>query len=63
MATTYVGLFRGINVGKAKRVAMADLRALASALPTAVGKVLLDGVTTRNWATALKSRDLAGDSS
>ena len=24
----YVALFRGINVGKAKRIAMADLRAL-----------------------------------
>jgi uncharacterized protein (DUF1697 family) len=32
MATTYIGLLRGINVGKAKRVAMADLRALLEAL-------------------------------
>jgi uncharacterized protein (DUF1697 family) len=29
---TYVALLRGINVGRAKRVAMADLRALVSAL-------------------------------
>jgi uncharacterized protein (DUF1697 family) len=28
MANRYVGLIRGINVGKAKRVAMSDLRAL-----------------------------------
>jgi uncharacterized protein (DUF1697 family) len=30
--TRYVALFRGINVGKAKRIAMADLRALLSKL-------------------------------
>lgn len=30
--TRYVALFRGINVGKAKRVAMADLRALLESL-------------------------------
>ena len=27
----FVALFRGINVGKAKRIAMADLRALSTA--------------------------------
>ena len=32
MAVTYVGLLRGINVGNAKRVAMADLRALVEKL-------------------------------
>jgi uncharacterized protein (DUF1697 family) len=32
MPATHVALLRGINVGKAKRVAMADLRALMSAL-------------------------------
>jgi uncharacterized protein (DUF1697 family) len=35
----YVALFRGINVGKAKRIAMADLRAL-------LGKLGYTGVTT-----------------
>lgn len=30
--TRYVALFRGINVGKAKRIAMADLRALLESL-------------------------------
>ncbi len=32
MTATHVALFRGINVGKAKRIAMADLRALLEAL-------------------------------
>ena len=32
MPTTYIGLLRGINVGKAKRVAMGDLRALLEGL-------------------------------
>ena len=32
MAVTYVALLRGINVGNAKRVAMADLRALVGKL-------------------------------
>lgn len=32
MAETYVALLRGINVGRAKRVAMAELRALVEAL-------------------------------
>ena len=32
MAVTYVALLRGINVGNAKRVAMADLRALVEKL-------------------------------
>lgn len=32
MSATYVGLLRGINVGKAKRVAMADLRAAIESL-------------------------------
>lgn len=30
--TTYIALLRGINVGKAKRIAMADLRALLAGL-------------------------------
>jgi len=32
MGSTYVALLRGINVGRAKRVAMADLRALVEGL-------------------------------
>lgn len=30
--TAYVGLLRGINVGKAKRMSMADLRALVESI-------------------------------
>ena len=30
--TRFVALFRGINVGKAKRIAMADLRALLTGM-------------------------------
>jgi uncharacterized protein (DUF1697 family) len=41
--THYVALFRGINVGKAKRIAMADLRAL------------LEGLGYRNVRTLLNS--------
>lgn len=38
----YVALFRGINVGKAKRVAMADLRALLETLGYTAVKTLLN---------------------
>jgi len=48
VTATQVALLRGINVGRAKRVAMADLRALG------------DAVTTRNWATVVKLHALAG---
>lgn len=42
--TTYIALLRGINVGKAKRIAMADLRALLEALGyTAVATLLNSG--------------------
>lgn len=40
--TRFVALFRGINVGKAKRIAMADLRALLEALGYADVKTLLN---------------------
>ena len=38
----YVALFRGINVGKAKRIAMADLRALLEKLGYTDVKTLLN---------------------
>src|SRR5215510_8802529 len=38
----YVALFRGINVGKAKRIAMADLRALLEGLGYSEVKTLLN---------------------
>lgn len=40
--TRYVALFRGINVGKAKRIAMADLRALLEAMGYANVQTLLN---------------------
>ena len=42
MATTYVALLRGINVGKNKRVAMADLRALMAQLGYTDPRTLLN---------------------
>jgi uncharacterized protein (DUF1697 family) len=42
MAATHIALLRGINVGKAKRVAMADLRALVTALGYLEVKTLLN---------------------
>ena len=40
--TTYIALLRGINVGKAKRIAMADLRALLEGLGHADVATLLN---------------------
>lgn len=42
MAGTYVALLRGINVGKAKRVAMADLRAVIESLGYTDARTLLN---------------------
>ena len=42
MATTYVALLRGINVGKNKRVAMADLRAVIESLGYTDARTLLN---------------------
>ena len=42
MAATHVALLRGINVGKAKRIAMADLRALLESLGYGDVKTLLN---------------------
>jgi uncharacterized protein (DUF1697 family) len=39
---TYVALLRGINIGRSKRVAMADLRALVSALGYRDARTLLN---------------------
>lgn len=50
-----IALIRGINVGKPKRVAMADLRRLLE------GFGWSDGVTSRNWATWLKLQALAAE--
>ncbi len=42
MTATHVALLRGINVGKAKRIAMADLRALLEAMGYAEVRTLLN---------------------
>lgn len=42
MADTYIALLRGINVGKAKRVAMADLRAVIESLGYGDARTLLN---------------------
>jgi uncharacterized protein (DUF1697 family) len=42
VAQTYVALLRGINVGKAKRVAMADLRAVIESLGYTNARTLLN---------------------
>jgi uncharacterized protein (DUF1697 family) len=61
----YVALLRGINVGKAKRVSMADLRALLEDLGhTDVGTVLMSGNAvftspSRNAAALAKSIEQA----
>jgi uncharacterized protein (DUF1697 family) len=71
--TWHFALLRGINVGRAKRVAMADLRSLVEDLGYGeVGTLLNSGnvvfttsavtagnaATTRNWATILKLHTL-----
>lgn len=45
MPSTYVGLIRGINVGRAKRVAMSDLRALMERLGCKDCRTLLNSGT------------------
>jgi len=42
MATTYVALLRGINVGRNKRVAMADLRSVIESLGYSDARTLLN---------------------
>lgn len=42
MPATHVALLRGINVGKAKRIAMADLRAVVTALGATDVQTLLN---------------------
>lgn len=60
---TYVALLRGVNVGKAKRVPMADLRALLSALGfTGVSTLLNSGnavFRARAGAPAKLAADIA----
>ena len=55
----YVALFRGINVGKAKRIAMADLRVLLGKLGYTDVKTLLNSGNAVFTAGASKSSDLS----
>ena len=51
----YLALFRGINVGKARRIAMADLRALLEDLGFTQVKTLLNSGNA--VFTAARSKD------
>jgi uncharacterized protein (DUF1697 family) len=55
----YVALFRGINVGKAKRIAMADLRTLLGKLGCTDVKTLLNSGNAVFTAEATPNRELA----
>src|SRR5512139_337568 len=55
----YVALFRGINVGKAKRIAMADLRALLEKLGFSQVRTLLNSGNAVFTASAAPPRKLA----
>ena len=59
MASTYVALLRGINVGKAKRVAMADLRAVIESLGYAKARTLLNSGNAVFEAPRALRRDAA----
>jgi uncharacterized protein (DUF1697 family) len=60
---TFVALLRGVNVGKAKRVPMAELRALLSALGYASVATLLNSgnaiFRAANGASARHAADIA----
>lgn len=55
----YVALFRGINVGKAKRIAMADLRALLARLGYTHVTTLLNSGNAVFTADVARPRELA----
>jgi uncharacterized protein (DUF1697 family) len=55
----YVALFRGINVGKAKRIAMADLRTLLGKLGYTDVKTLLNSGNAVFTAGSVPSHELA----
>jgi uncharacterized protein (DUF1697 family) len=57
--TRYVALFRGINVGKAKRIAMADLRTLLAKLGYTGVTTLLNSGNAVFGAEAGPSREIA----
>ena len=61
MASTYVALLRGINVGKAKRVAMADLRAVIESLGYTNARTLLNSGNAVFDSTRTLRKDAAED--
>ena len=62
MATTYLALLRGINVGKAKRVSMGDLRALLAGLGhTDVETVAMSGNAVFTSSSRRAASSLASD--
>lgn len=66
---TYVALLRGINVGKAKRIAMADLRALVEGLGFTEARTILNsgnivfrGAAAKNETVAARICEAIADS-
>jgi uncharacterized protein (DUF1697 family) len=59
MQGRYVALVRGINIGRAKRVAMADLRALVASLGCAEVRTLLNSGNVVMSATVSVARGVA----
>ena len=55
MAATHVALLRGINVGRAKRVAMADLRSLVERLGYTDVRTLLNSGNVVFTSTSARS--------
>lgn len=60
VATRQIALLRGINVGRAKRVAMADLRALVEGLGYADVRTLLNSGNVVFTASGAKAKSSAG---
>jgi uncharacterized protein (DUF1697 family) len=58
--STHVALIRGINVGRAKRVAMADLRAIVEGLGCGDVRTLLNSGNVVFTAPASGKKDFAG---
>src|SRR5829696_7156872 len=59
MPATHIALLRGINVGRAKRVAMADLRALVASLGFTDVRTLLNSGNVVYRATGVRPADAA----
>jgi uncharacterized protein (DUF1697 family) len=60
MSDRYIALLRGINVGKAKRIAMSDLRALVESLGYRDVRTLLNSGNIVFSSTAAKARNATG---